>query len=226
MATLGTMTSNIRVNIRDNSTTSANQMFTDAHIATHVNTAMRLIQRKWFPRLTIRTAAQTGLSYASGYSDTTDETNYARILEIFAATAGVNKSPIFKPVQEFLKIRSDALRLATGVNTASEASHWTCWREGTSTPASQGKWTVLIHPPVSTTAFSALVELEQADLSATTDAPDIPPEGCSMIEHLASYWLGNIKGVPWANSFLTTFPQLRELADAKMAEAAKDEGRG
>lgn len=228
MTQLSVMRTNVRDNIRDDSATSANRFWTDAQLNVHINSAMRVIQRRFYPRISQQGSAATGLSYAANaYIATTTPTNYFRILAIAQGTTfGPGMMPAFRPVQEFWDIRAGQMG-ATPTYLNANPSIWTCWREGTSTTASQGKWTVAIHSPSpSTIPYSALVELEQADLSADADTPDVPPEGCTMIEHLASFWCGTIMGRDYVKMFLTTYPQLQEVAGLSLANKEKDETSG
>lgn len=220
------MRANVRVNIRDSSAILVNNAFSDAQINAKLNDAMRLVQRKFYPRLSQQTSAQTGLSIAIGlYSGTTTPVNYARICELFVGTTPFGTSPQFCDLDKFLSIRSGQ-QAAFATPDNARVVRWTCYREGTGTAVSVGKWTVLIHPPaIITTALSALVELEQADLSADGDIPDVPPEGCTMMEGLASFWLGGIIGRENASSFIQFWPELKELAQASKTRDSMDKGR-
>lgn len=225
---LTTSTAVVRVNIRDNSATAANQAFADADITNKLNDAYRLVSRKYFPRIARQTAAQTGLTItgSGSYIGTTSATNYARIIAICRATAFSLAHGTWIPVQEMMD-KWGAQAFDGTVIPGSPLSHWTAWREGTDTTASQGKWTVAVFPaPASSSTYSMLVEMERTDLSAGSDTMDIPPEGISMVENLASYWLASILERNYAGIFISQWPELKELATEKRVIADTLEGRG
>lgn len=228
MPTLTTLIADVRLNIRDNATVVGNQAFTDAQITDKINEALRLVQPRYYPRISFRTSAQTGLSFAQGIDhDITDEANYARLIQITIGTTQVlGTGPAFKKVEDFIAMRAGQ-QTAFSPQANAYPVWWTAWRESSSTSADQGKWTVLIHPASpSVLPYSALVELEPTDLSSGSDTLDIPTLGCTMVTHLASYWLGSNLGVPWAKSFLDVFPELKGMATQRRGEADTDERRG
>lgn len=226
--TLTTSTNTVRANIRDNSAASANQAFSDAQIYAKINDAMRLVQRRFYPRIARQTAAQTGLSFAGGGNGiaSTTPTNYARIIAISPGTAFGGIIGAALTVDEFFAKRGGQLSTAPNPPQASYIV-WTCWREGAASGSTQGAWAVAIYPPPSTnpTTFSALVELEQADLSGGSDTMDLPPEGVTMVENLASFWLAKILGREYADAFMATYPELKELASMNKSLVDKVEGR-
>lgn len=228
--TLTDLIARVRLNARDNSSVSANNALTDANITGWVNIGMRMVQRRYAPRLVGVSATNTGLSYGAGVSvDTTTAANYARIVELFlVSTAGtIYGVPLVrKDVEEFFALAaaqsSTNLPLGAGTDVTTYPMYWTGWRGATTTAADQGKWTVLIHPAPATSALlAALVELEQADMSIGTDSPDVPAEGCTLIECIASYFAAHNLGRPWADAFMSAYPELKD----EVAWKAKDELR-
>ena len=230
--TLTDLIARVRLNARDNSATAANNALTDTNITGWINIGMRMVQRRYAPRLVGQNAAATGLSFAAGVvSDLTTVANYARIVTLMRASGAVVYGPplVWKDVSEFLNLRGGQSKtdLVAGAGTTDVAypTYWTGWREADTVAVNQGKWTILIHPtPTGTVTLSALVELEQADLSTGTDSPDVPAEGCSLIECIASYFAAHNLGRPWADTFMAAYPELKDEVAWKTRDEARNQG--
>lgn len=234
--TLIDLRTRVRANAKDDSATTANRSLSDAQINGWINLAFRRVQRQWVggPRKIGRTATQTGLSYgASGYSDLTNEANYgairaAYVVQVVGDIYGVPL--VRKEPEEFGYLRGgqsiDNTVAGSGTGVASTPIYYTAWREQTTTAADQGKWRVLIHPPSSTAVLVALVvEIEQADLSADADSPDVPLEACSEIEAIASYFASANLGRPWADSYLKMVPWFEEALKWETRDAGRTSTR-
>jgi hypothetical protein len=230
--TLTDLITRVRVNARDNSSVSTNNSLTDANIIGWLNIGMRMVQRRYAPRLAGQTSAQTGLSFtASTVADTTLATNYARIVTLMRGASTIIYGPplVWKDVDEFMNLRGGQSKTnvvsGSGLVDSLYPVYWTGWREGTTTAADQGKWTILIHPtPTGTVTLSAIVELEQADMSNGTDSPDVPAEGCSLIECIASYFAAKNLGRPWADAFMAAYPELKEEVAWKASDELRNQG--
>lgn len=215
----------VRANIRDNSSTAANQSFSDAQINAKLNDAARLVARKFFPRIARQAFSATGLTInGSTTVGLTTATNYARLIAIQAGTAFNGSQGTRLSVEKFMALTGAQLQDNAPAGVGGVVK-WCAWREGSATSASEGKWAVAVYPqPQSNTNYSALVELEQADLAADADTFDLPPEGVTMVENLASFWLAGILERNYAQAFVAQYPELKELGVAKAGYAQAIEG--
>lgn len=232
--TLSDLRTRVRANVRDNSATAGNRALSDAAINGYINLAVRMVQQRYAPRPTGQSATQTGLSYSTnGFSGNTTLATYSRLISVMlVASAGdVYGVPlVWKEPDEFMNLRAgqSSTSSVSDAGTASAANpvYWTAWREGTETAANQGKWRVLIHPPATSAALlSALVEFEHADLSSDGDSPDVPPEGSSLIELIASYLSARDLGRANADAFLAIYPDVKAEVEWKVRDELRDRTR-
>jgi len=149
------------------------------------------------------TATTSGLTFTSsspyGITGTTD---IRRILRAFPASAAGSSVPAGPELArwERWEIAAQHAEDSQSIDTLglTYPKAYACWRAGTSTAASVGKWNVGIWPKVGTTSQYLLLEVLKyvTALSGSTDVMDLPEIDQHAVVDMASLVAGRMIGRP------------------------------
>lgn len=144
------------------------------------------------------TAATSGASFApqvgSGYM-VLAETNYRRILQVYPAASNVSSLPLGPALARWEPYELLAMQVEDPTDRQIYASAYACWRAGTATAASVGKFNFALWPLSSVSYDYLLMVLKEVTaLSAGTDKADATEAEQRYISDMASAvaarWLG------------------------------------